>query len=259
MRDAELLLQREPMPSVPAAPGAATEARKAPAVATLLPHLPHEQGARDAEPPATEVYTGSSSESLPAPPCFMEQVTTVAEARLPPSACTALLLQRANMLMQDTVEAACMCMRAHIDPPLLAKHVMGAEHCHAFMALEASAAADGDSLSKQKAGPSSSDGWSKVVTEHVGQVVRARCPQSPEPQPWGARSAQGARRLEGDRARSALPPPHAAGVRPGAQLHLEDAVREPDGRHIEAGAHTLAVCCALPLHTTCSAPAHLAP
>ena len=36
-----------------------------------------------------------------------------------------LLMLRVAMLLQDAVEAACMCEKAGIDAPLLAKHLLG--------------------------------------------------------------------------------------------------------------------------------------
>ena len=88
---------------------------------SLLPHLPME--AQPAPPPpAPDPIPKGDAEVLPQPPCFMELVKQAAEKALPSKACTPMLLQRTNMLLQDVVEAACMCMRAHVDSPLLLKH-----------------------------------------------------------------------------------------------------------------------------------------
>ena len=65
--------------------------------------------------------------------------------------------------MQDTVEAACMCVRAHIDPPLLAKHLVGAEHCQAL--------AEGSAAGTAGSGVNaSSSEWAAAVTDIVGEV-----------------------------------------------------------------------------------------
>ena len=84
-------------------------------------------------PPAPEPIPQRNAEALPLPPCFLELVKQQAERRLPSKACTPMLLQRANMLLQDAVDAASICMRAHVDSPTLLKHVLGAEHYNMFL------------------------------------------------------------------------------------------------------------------------------
>ena len=76
-----------------------------------LLHLPMEAQPAPPPPPIPEPIPTGQAEALPSPPCFMELVKQQAERSLPSKACTPMLLQRANMLMQDVVEAACMCMR----------------------------------------------------------------------------------------------------------------------------------------------------
>ena len=44
-----------------------------------------------------------------------------------------LLPLRLAMLLQDATEAACMCSRAHIDAPQLAKHILSSEAFQAFL------------------------------------------------------------------------------------------------------------------------------
>lgn len=66
-------------------------------------------------------------------PNLLEPVTRQAES-LPWCAPQPLLLVRLAMLLQDAVEAACMCARAHIDAPQLAKHLLSSETYQAFQA-----------------------------------------------------------------------------------------------------------------------------
>lgn len=121
-----------------------------------------------APPPPVPIPNGNA-EDLPPPPCFMAAVKQAAEARLPSKACTPMMLQRSNMLLQDVIEAACMCIRAQVDTPLLVKHLLGTEHAQAFLASEkARLAAEGDSAGSK--GFTELDSWSAAVTEHVGEV-----------------------------------------------------------------------------------------
>ena len=136
---------------------------------SLLPHLPME--AQPAPPPpAPEPIPNSNAEALPLPPCFLELVKQQAERTLPSKACTPMLLQRANMLLQDAVDAACMCMRAHVDSPTLLKHVLGAEHYNIFLRDDDKVRAL--DLPEEDGGPTTTElnAWSSLVTEHVGEV-----------------------------------------------------------------------------------------
>ena len=144
---------------------------------SLLPHLPME--AQPAPPPpAPEPISNSNAEALPLPPCFLELVKQQAERTLPSKACTPMLLQRANMLLQDAVDAACMCMRAHVDSPTLLKHILGAEHYNVFLRDDDKVRAL--DLAEEDGGPTTIElnAWSSLVTEHVGEVG---------PPPWGRR------------------------------------------------------------------------
>ena len=134
----------------------------------LLPHLPMEE--QPAPPtPAPPPIANGNAEALPLPPCFLELVKQQAERVLPGKACTPMLLQRANMLMQDTVDAACMCMRAHVDSPLLLKHLLGTEHYQSFLTSDKAKAL---ALAEEEGALASRelDAWSSLVTEHVGEV-----------------------------------------------------------------------------------------
>eukprot|EP00965_Chrysotila_dentata_P071893 2375576-Pleurochrysis_carterae.AAC.2 len=114
---------------------------------------------------------GDSGEVVP-PPCFMELITTMAEQSLSFSESKLIFFHRANMLMQDTVEAACMCIQSQIEPDLLAKHLLGSEQ--ALQLTDVNAGAAGTSLShKGKASTSSIADWARVVVDHVGEVKRA--------------------------------------------------------------------------------------
>ena len=143
---------------------------------SLLPHLPME--AQPAPPPpAPEPIPNSNAEALPLPPCFLELVKQQAERALPSKACTPMLLQRANMLLQDAVDAASMCMRAHVDSPTLLKHLLGAEHYNVFLRDDDKVRAL--DLPEEDGGPTTTElnAWSSLVTEHVGEVG---------PPPWAA-------------------------------------------------------------------------
>lgn len=67
-------------------------------------------------------------------PSFLEHVSREAHRRLDAGQRTPLLLLRMVMLLQDAVEAACMCARAHIDAPQLAKHLLSNEQYQTFRA-----------------------------------------------------------------------------------------------------------------------------
>ena len=109
-------------------------------------------------------------------PSMAEHVAREAESRLPGSLRTPLLLLRTSMLLQDAIEAACMCARAHIDAPLLAKHLLGSEQYQQF--LSEANAATGDS-----AGSASIEAYAAAVRETVGEVRPCclRCPCPPRP------------------------------------------------------------------------------
>ena len=189
--------------------------------------------------PAPPPIANGNAEALPLPPCFLELVKQQAERVLPGKACTPMLLQRANMLMQDTVDAACMCMRAHVDSPLLLKHLLGTEHYQSFLTSDKAKAL---ALAEEEGALASRelDAWSSLVTEHVGEVG---------PPPWGRRPPPAHRR-----APTASTPPipsstsathcyHAAGIcsypRRGARADLRQpvgvdpqAARGPDSRRL---------------------------
>ena len=135
-----------------------------------LPHLPAEF-TTPVLPPTPEQPHPLGPSELPAPPCFLEQVTALAEQRLPNSEYTVLLLHRANALLQDAVEAACVCIRAHIDPPMLMKHLLGSDHPQIGGAGEESAGPAAASSTSDAMTPSVAD-WSSAVGDHVGQVQR---------------------------------------------------------------------------------------
>lgn len=118
----------------------------------------------------------SQPDILPHPPDLSEHVRQQAERRLPVEARTPLLLLRVSMLLQDAVEAACMCARAHIDAPLLAKHLLGSEQHQAFVAATAasSASGDGDRAEAEVAE------FAEAVTPHVGEVRMLGAARSPE-------------------------------------------------------------------------------
>ena len=137
---------------------------------SFLPHLPMMEASPSPPPPAPEPIPQRNAEALPLPPCFLELVKQQAERRLPSKACTPMLLQRANMLLQDAVDAASMCMRAHVDSPTLLKHVLGAEHYNMFLRDDDKVRAL--DLPEEDGGPTTTplNAWSSLVTEHVGEV-----------------------------------------------------------------------------------------
>ena len=96
---------------------------------------------------------GSSDVQIPS---LLHHVAEEAEKRLPKSLQTPLLLLRLSMLLQDTVDAARTCARACIEPPLLAKHLLGSDHQHL---------AGGESSVDE-------DAYAKTVLSTVGQVRR---------------------------------------------------------------------------------------
>ena len=177
-------------------------------------------------PPAPEPISNSNAEALPLPPCFLELVKQQAERTLPSKACTPMLLQRANMLLQDAVDAACMCMRAHVDSPTLLKHILGAEHYNVFLRDDDKVRAL--DLAEEDGGPTTIElnAWSSLVTEHVGEVG---------PPPWGRRPPPAHRR-----APTASTPPipsstsathcyHAAGVCSYSRRRARADLRQPAG------------------------------
>ena len=89
--------------------------------------------ASDPSPAAPERPISAPDTSLPTPPDLLAHVTRQAESSLPAESRPPLLLLRVSMLLQDAVEAACMCTRALIDAPLLAKHLLGAEQHQQFL------------------------------------------------------------------------------------------------------------------------------
>ena len=134
-------------------------------------------------PPAPEPISNSNAEALPLPPCFLKLVKQQAERALPGKACTPMLLQRANMLLQDAVDAASMCMRAHVDSPTLLKHVLGAEHYNMFLRDDDKVRAL--DLPEEDGGPTTTElnAWSSLVTEHVGEVWDRHPGPPPSPRP----------------------------------------------------------------------------
>ena len=107
---------------------------------------------------------------LPPPPDLLEYVVKEADRRLPAHAHTSLAVLRVSMLLQDAVEAACMCARAHIDAPLLAKHLLGSEQHLQFMAL-AQAASDDDQTSEAAEAVAE---FASAVSSTVGEVCPPR-------------------------------------------------------------------------------------
>jgi len=163
------------------------EPSKAPPLASILPHLPHLEATPASElppePPPPIPHSGDADEEIPlfalgVPPDFTALVEAIASQRLGAKEATPLLLQRANLLMQDAVEAACMCARACVEPTMLVKHVLGAEHYAQYLEqrkAEAEAGADG------RPPLDLDEPWTVAVIEHVGEVRCARSPPSPPP------------------------------------------------------------------------------
>ena len=97
-------------------------------------------------------------------PSLLEHVSREAHRRLDEGQRTPLLLLRMAMLLQDAVEAACMCARAHIDAPQLAKHLLSNEQYQTFRA----AAMDGTGADREvEAG---AEEYAKAVRDVVGMV-----------------------------------------------------------------------------------------
>ena len=109
-------------------------------------------------------------------PSLLAQATSQATRRLPAAQCTPLLLVRLAMLLQDAVEAACMCTRAHIDASQLPKHLLSADQYQDF--LKASADEPQDDDCEQCV-----EDYAAAVREVVGEVRRRRdaclCPCAP--------------------------------------------------------------------------------
>ena len=86
------------------------EPSKAPPLASILPHLPHLEATPASElppePPPPIPHSGDADEEIPlfalgVPPDFTALVEAIASQRLGAKEATPLLLQRANLLMQD--------------------------------------------------------------------------------------------------------------------------------------------------------------
>ena len=155
---------------------------KAPVVAArgCLAFLPQEP--QEAPPP---VMTPQASETqfVPELPDLLEHVTRVAEKLLQPSMATPLLLHRVSTLLQDAVEAAYTCARAHIDAPLLAKHLLGNEQYQAFLAAHGEGNSTDGVLYIDRSGDTDAQAFASAVTSTVGEVRAAprQEPQSPPP------------------------------------------------------------------------------
>ena len=139
-----------------------------PAAAAPLP--PSYQTSYQAPPPTAASATASypSGSDFPLPPDLHALVAKEAEAFLPAEARQPLLLLRVSMLLQDAVEAACMCARAHIDAPLLAKHLLGAEQHQHFLAAQAEAAGDASAAERAERVAE----FAQAVASTVGEVRR---------------------------------------------------------------------------------------
>jgi hypothetical protein len=106
----------------------------------------------------------SEASLLPTPPDLLEHVTREAECRMPAEHRTPLLLLRVSMLLQDAVEAACMCAKAHIDASLLAKHLLGNEQHQDFISAQAALTAS------NSAAPAAVGEFASAVASTVGEV-----------------------------------------------------------------------------------------
>lgn len=98
-------------------------------------------------------------------PDLLEEATRCAAKRLPAGKVTPLLLHRLNALLQDAVESAVICSRAHIEAPLVAKHLLGADQYQTFLGASDEAATAVSSEIDQ-------DDFAAAVTGTVG-LVRA--------------------------------------------------------------------------------------
>ena len=136
-----------------------------PSPSPLLPsvYMPRAEAPAVAAPAPLPAGT---PDSLPTPPDLLAHVTRAAESSLPSEARQPLLLLRVSMLLQDAVEAACMCARAHIDAPLLAKHLLGAEQHQQFVAAqEESASPEVEAERTERVNE-----FAKAVASTVGEV-----------------------------------------------------------------------------------------
>ena len=132
-------------------------------------------------PPAPPVPVPASSsgggDALPQPPDLRSLVQHEAENCLPADARQPLLVLRVSMLLQDAVEAACMCARAHIDAPVLAKHLLGAEQFQNFCVPPEAGEAAANKAARVTE-------FAKAVASTVGEVRPCRAhlpPRAPPP------------------------------------------------------------------------------
>ena len=148
--------------------------------------LPRDEEVLPSPEPVPAVTPAPLQSDLPKPPSLLAQVEAEAKRRLPATARTPLIVLRVSMLLQDAVEAACMCARAHIDAPLLAKHLLGNEQHQQFLAKAVDAAApDAGEASSAEA----IDEFVKAVASTVGKVS-ARAALSPAAAAASASCAQ---------------------------------------------------------------------
>jgi hypothetical protein len=126
-------------------------------------------------PPLPSPTGTSASEWEVHPPSLLQQVTRQCEERLPAAQRTPLLLVRLSLLLQDAVEAACMCARAHIDAPQLGKHLLSSETYQAFQAaLKDESGADKPSGVHAQA-------YAAAVLSVVGEVRAVHCTTTEPP------------------------------------------------------------------------------
>ena len=128
--------------------------------------------------PVPELYVPTATQAalpsdLPKPPSLLPQVEAEARRRLQSAHRTPLIVLRVSMLLQDAVEAACMCARAHIDAPLLAKHLLGNEQHQQFLAKAASSGNDASGSSGASSAEAIAD-FAEAVASTVGEVRRIR-------------------------------------------------------------------------------------
>ena len=123
----------------------------------------------NAAEPQPSLTGTSASEWEVHPPSLLQHVTRQCEERLPAAQRTPLLLVRLSLLLQDAVEAACMCTRAHIDAPHLSKHLLSSETYQAFQAaLKDESGADKPSGVHAQA-------YAAAVLSVVGEVRAVHC------------------------------------------------------------------------------------
>lgn len=137
-----------------------------------------------AAPAAAVPPLPASAFEVKALPSLLEHVTREA-ARLPEELRQPLLLHRVSMLLQDAVEAACMCARAHIDAALLGKHLLGSDHYQRFLSTSSGSAAAGSSsddagaaapAASEPGGGEGTDAFAAAVRSTVGEVKRSLAP-----------------------------------------------------------------------------------